>query len=404
MLQLRPRSSVARRDPTGPSICANCVAQDRSPVECPARSGQTKRPVTRAASGPRILQRMFALAFEDLPATCGRNDRPPPQFSGRLPSAHLYSPRSPFRVQRLLRRLATVPRRGHQGERICDGCWDAPAVPCRVCGEVKVIKNTRAGRHGSLQPLRKVAAPVRECVECGRLKPTHLRLPVEPYAAVAPSGSATHRRPAPAARKCAPWSAATTDDDASAAHVPVKRSLRDAPRVGASHTASPVTAGASPAPLARHCNDVIKTTNGETHPQLQACPRVFDLEHHPQAAVMAWARQSKSAQTLGRLAEQGGAITHQTSMPRPTRQPARTPSATTCVRRGLPARDDAIEGTKQWFENWILDADRDTAALLRRYLIWSVLRRARARRHRSIPVNPKTLRRHILTARHWLDG
>lgn len=147
---------------------------------------------------------------------------------------------------------------------------------------------------------------------------------------------------------------------------------------------------------------VTETASGETHPQLQDLTSVFDLEHHPQA-VMAWARESKSAQTLGRLAKPGGVITHHDLDAAPPGRHLDHLRQLLVFAGVLPARDNAIEGTKQWFENWIVDVDRDTAALLRRYVTWSVLRRARARRHRPIPVNPKTLRRHILTARHWLE-
>lgn len=390
---------VARRDPEGRSICPNCAAQDRTRWEPCSICGKTKRVVTRADAGPicnECLPRRLTTCV-----ICGK-DRPVHAFSPTGPHCSTcYHRNHRFECSLCRRLLAAAPRRGEQGERICDACWDAPAIPCRVCGLVKMIKKTRADGTGLCNRCEKAAAPRRECAECGRMKPTRMRLPIGAVCGgcafrlrytPAPCPNCQEVRPligrdSHGRRICGPCSGETK--------TPTCPTCR---RIAYSFSGGRcITCTARQA-----LHDVVRTADGETHPQLQDLATVFDLDHHPQA-VMAWAKESKSAQTLRRVAKGGGVITHQALDDGPSGRHVEHLRQLLVFADILPSRDNAIEGTKKWFADWIADADPDTTVLLQRYVIWSLLRRARARRHRPIPVNPKTLRRRIITARHWLD-
>lgn len=106
---------------------------------------------------------------------------------------------------------------------------------------------------------------------------------------------------------------------------------------------------------------------------------------------MSWVTKTKSARTLGQLA-QSSVITHQVLDGEPSGQYLDYLRQLLVFAEVLPARDEAVEGTKKWLSDWLVDADQDTAGLLRRYATWSLLRRARARarQHRRRPSAPRT--------------
>ncbi len=85
-------------------------------------------------------------------------------------------------------------------------------------------------------------------------------------------------------------------------------------------------------------------------------------------------RRTKSAQTLSRLAQQGDALTHEVLDAEPAGKHLDYLRQLLVFAGVLPARNEAVEGTKKWLTDWLADADHDTAVLLRRYATWSLLR------------------------------
>lgn len=174
---------VARRDPQGRSICSACASRDRSRWEACSTCGKTARVVARTTAGPicnECLPRRLIVCV-----SCGLSKEKPvrtnPQ-TGPLCSACDRRARR-YECSLCHRRLAAAPPRGAGGERICDGCWKPPPTSCRVCGQVKVIKNARADGAGICNRCEKANAPRRECVECRRMRPTQAHLPIGPVCA-----------------------------------------------------------------------------------------------------------------------------------------------------------------------------------------------------------------------------
>lgn len=389
---------VARRDPQGQSVCQTCSSRDRSRWEVCSVCGKVGRVVTRTETGPlcencRPRRTITCVA-------CGR-ERPLRTYCSAGPLCSTCDARARrYECSLCHRWLCRAPRRGDDGQRVCDSCWQTPPIPCRTCGEVRLIKRRGPDGTGICRRCRSASAPQLECANCGRTRAVRARLPLGPVCATcnfylrhlpAPCNVCQQLRPligidGGGGRLCGPCSGQTDPWTCSACG-------RVAFRFSGQRCLTCATR--------QTLDEMLQTDSGEPHPQLHGLAEVFDVEGNPHA-VLSWANKTKSARTLARLARQG-VITHLALDTEPPSRHLDYLRQLLVFADVLPARNEGIEGTKRWLDDWLADADHNTSALLRRYTLWSLLRRARAREHRSTPTTGKNLRRRVIEARRWLE-
>lgn len=390
---------VARRDPQGRSICSACADRDRTRWEPCSTCGKTARVAARGAAGPICNQ---CLPRRMIVCVCCGQEKPVQSLSPSGPlCGACYARSRRYECSICHRRLAAAPPRGPDGERICDRCWQPPPRPCRVCNEVKVIKNGEASGAGICNQCQRANAPRRECAECGRVRSTHVHLPIGAVCSscafrlqhiLAPCATCHQQRPSigrdrQGRRICGPCAGETESWTCP----------------GCGQVRFRFSKGRCINCTARQMLDeLLSTSAGQTHPQLGQLATLFDVDNHAHA-VISWVTKTKSARTLHRLAQGGDAISHQLLDAEPPGKDLDYLRQLLVFAEVLPARFEAVEGVRKWLTDSLGDADSDTAVLLRRYATWSLLRRARTRRRRHRPVSSKNLRMRITTARQWIE-
>ncbi len=128
----------------------------------------------------------------------------------------------------------------------------------------------------------------------------------------------------------------------------------------------------------------------------------FDIENRPMAAI-GWTR-SRSAAVLRRLADVGS-ITHEALDQETNRSAAGYLRALLVFTQVLPPRDSELDDTITWLVHRLRTLRPRDQAIVRRYAVWHVLRRANRQPHR--PATRKHARQRLLLAMRllaWLES
>jgi len=160
--------------------------------------------------------------------------------------------------------------------------------------------------------------------------------------------------------------------------------------------------GSCPSCVARQRVEVLcRNRAGRPHPQLRALVDALDTEHRPRE-VIAWLHNAKWAQVIKTVASQHDQITHAAFDEMPGSQQVAHARAAMVHLGILDARDEEIDGTIPWLEQFLETQPPAIATVIRPYAMWSVLRRARHRVPRDNRAARKYARSRIVLATRFL--
>lgn len=386
-------------------MCRHCFNRDTSRREACSTCGKNARVVRRDPKGRPWCQTCYPRP-RDTCSACGRDGQ---KIQARTPDGPL-CPRCYHR-----RKVATctacgevssvVHRRPDTGTWLCTSCWSPTPVTCVRCGADQVIKRSTFS-NPVCDRCRRLVRRRRECVECGETKHVHTRLAHGPVcgscytrlrAAELPCAACGQTRPligrdACGQRVCGPCSGEDRDWICQACG-------RFAALFADGRCTTCVAHERVRARLSR--------SDGTLHPQLEPFLQLLDIEGHPRS-VIAWLHRSAWGQELGAMANRGEVFSHAALDALPNTAHVMHLRAALVYAGVLPERDEHIESAVPWIERFLDTQPAHIAAVLRRYAVWSVLRRARGRARRRVAGRgaSKYVRNLIVLAAelmNWLD-
>jgi len=397
----RPEVRIAARRPEG-LICQRCYRVDPEVVEPCAQCGRVRQAAARMPDGAPLCYSCWQPPKHRC-ALCGTEDQAV-VIDGDGPVCRSCYERF-RRPQRLCSRCGKVGRisispADGSGE-ICANCNRGPIKECAACGNIRACRQHGPDRAWTCGICRR-AADV--CARCQRLRPVQVRWPIGPV--------------------CATCYAAVLDTPGACGQCQAT-----APLVGRDEQGSPLCGPCCglPAHTCRRCgragrryadqvcarcvledrlNELLAPDNAVAE-QLRPVYDAFLADPNPRGLIR-WLARSPNARLLADLAARGEHISHESlDTLGPSRYEAyvRQMLVHTEV---LSERDEDVERIPGWLEQRLLERPAEHASLVRPFVHWHLLRRARRRSlERRHPASAKNLLRRqaslALDLLSWLD-
>jgi ribosomal protein L40E len=396
---------MARRPEGG--ICHRCYRRDPLVVEECRGCGRVRNPAVRLPDGGALCHRCWERPQHTC-VSCGKT-APAALLAGEGAYCHLCYDRQwrPLRQCGKCGRMAKIRRNARDGHPdLCDRCYRGPEQPCSRCGRVRPCVRVTVDEPICHTCYARDERPRMTCARCQRDKPVNAFWPIGPvcmvcYTAIvrAPAECAgCHQshpligRDATGAGLCGPCAGADID-------FTCRQCGRSGYPYGHGRCAYCV--------LADKVTELLTGPDGTVAPELQPLAAAFTQVHLPFTAIQ-WTRQSPTARLLAHLVAQQRPITHDLLDEIP---PGHGPHylRQALVQTGiLPQRDEDLERVPAWLEHHLAGKPAGHARLIRPFLHWSLLRRARSRaRRRQFPASiGRQLRRRVLIALEflaWID-
>lgn len=342
---------VAARDPKGEALCQTC--RPREAFVC-AGCGRTHKVKSLIVENGNLCWACYKRQHKQACHACGRKH-------------------------------SQVPRRGPNGERLCDRCWHPDLVPCRDCGTPTSPKTRRVRGSHLCYPCYEASRPQRPCAVCATTSPIRAELPLGPVCKTC--YQQIRCKPQPCAR-CAEVRplVGTAADDGQRICAGCCGQPRPWTCGGCGALAAPYSRGRCVRCTARE--DLIEAVSrdGEVLESLLPLLDYFDIDSRPMSAVT-WTR-SASAGILRRLIREDG-LSHEALDNEEQRGAAAFLRAVLVFTKVLPDRDFELDDTVVWMVDRLRTVQPRHEVIVRRYALWHVLARARRR-----PVRPGT-RHHV---------
>jgi asparagine synthase (glutamine-hydrolysing) len=159
--------------------------------------------------------------------------------------------------------------------------------------------------------------------------------------------------------------------------------------------------------LADRVTGLLTGPDGAISPELQPLAAAFARVHQPFTAIQ-WIRQSPNARLLARLVADGRPVSHELLDELPPASGLHSIRQVLVQTGVLPQRHEDLERVPSWLEHHLDGKPASHASLVRPFLHWHLLRRARSRASaRRYPASAgRDLRRRVLIALEllaWLD-
>ena len=160
--------------------------------------------------------------------------------------------------------------------------------------------------------------------------------------------------------------------------------------------------------LAQRLNDLLTDDDGLPHPQLGPFLQALAEVEHP-VTILGWLRKSVAAKALAEMARTKQPITHESLDALPPHKSLLYLRAALTHTGVLEERNEHLEGLAAWLEHELADEPAERARLVRTFMHWHLLRRARrrAQRREFTTGSSRFARRQIrnvLRLPTWLDG
>jgi hypothetical protein len=316
--------------------------------------------------------------------------------------------RRPRRLCGRCGRLGKIARNAHGDlPDLCDSCYRGPKATCSRCGRTRPCQ-----RIGSGQPIchtcyARDERPRMTCSRCQRDLPVMAYWPIGPvcqscYTAVvrSPAGCARCQDSHPliardeyGAGVCGPCAGHDVD-------YTCRQCGRSGNPYGHGRCALCVLAG--------KVNDLFTGPDGVISPQLQPLADALTRTHAPFKAIQ-WVHEHPNAKLMAELVSEGSPISHDLLdelPPTAALQHLRQMMVQTGV---LPGRHEDLERVPAWLDHHLAGKPAEHASLVRPFLHWHLLRRARDRagKHTYPTTAGRDLRRRILVALdllNWVDA
>lgn len=399
----RASTRIAARRPEG-RICYSCYSRERQRTAPCSRCGRDRLVVARLDNGDGLCARCWTPP----PRRCASCEQ-----MGRIAFIGPTGPLCPNCYRRDHRRRALcgrcnrvriVSRRGTDGQPdLCETCNPGITAVCGQCG-----RDRRGRRDDTGQWICKNCTPriPRTCARCSRSRPVHALLPL---GAVCNSCHiALHDHPATCA-SCHETRVLIGRDERGPICGPCAGSALDprcrtCSRPGRHHTGDKCARCV----LSDRIDDLLTGSDGAPNARLKPVQRLLIAsEHHPHGLI-AWLDRSGVAQLLRQLASREEAITYDVLDTFPQNH-ANTFLRAVLVEAGiLPARNDDLERVRPWLEAVLVNQPDHQVRLIRPFVHWFLLRRARraAARRRYETNASRLVRARVRVALEflaWLD-
>jgi len=396
---------VARRPEGG--ICNPCYRVDRQVVEECSECGHVRCPAVRLPDGGSLCRACWKRPLHTC-VSCGKT-----AAAALLDDEGAYCHlcynrhRRPRRLCGRCGRHARIASNAN-GDRpdLCDSCYRGPETTCSRCGRIRPCQRVNSGAPICRTCYARDERPRVTCTRCQRDLPVMAHWPVGPVCQAC--YTAMLRSPAACARCRTSQPLIARDGDGTGICGPcaghnVDYTCRQCGRPG-----NPYAHGrCAHCVLAGRVTDLLTGPGGTISPQLQPLAAAFAQVSRPFTAIQ-WIRESPGARLLAQLVAEDRPLSHTLldELP-PTRglHYIRQVMVQTAV---LPERHEDLERVPSWLEHHLAGKPAGHASLVRPFLHWFLLRRARSRAStRRYPVSAgRDLRRQILVALEllaWAD-
>jgi hypothetical protein len=397
---------MAARKPEG-KICYRCYHQDPETFKECSGCGRLARPVSRLEDGRVLCIRCWKRPAHTC-VSCGKT-----AIAALVGNdgayCHLCYNRSqrPRRLCGRCGRLGRIARNAHGDQPdLCDSCYRGPEMTCVRCGRVRPCQRVSSGAPICHTCYARDERPSVTCSRCRRDLPVMTWWPIGPVCQSC--YTAILRSPAECARcrTCQPLIA--RDDDGAgicgrcAGH-DADYTCRQCGRSG-----NPYGHGrCAYCVLADRVADLLTGPDGTVSPQLQPLAEAFAQVHQPFTAIQ-WIRESPNARLLAGLVADGRPLSHDLLDELPPTSGLHYIRQVMVQTGVLPGRHEDLERVPSWLEHHLVGKPAAHANLVRPFLHWFLLRRARSRAAaRRYPASAgRDLRRRVLVALEllaWLD-
>ena len=365
----RARRIVARRPEGG--ICSACYDKDEQVVTECSGCGRKRRAAARMPDGSARCQ-FCATRPARTCSACGQQ-RTVAGTTGAGPvCASCYqAPQRPCgrcgQTRKIARRATATTLD------LCYSCYKGAVAVCSACGETRPCQRISSG-----SPICRAcrARPPRPCFRCGRDRPVQAEWPAGPVCV----GCYEHVRRHPA--ECEGCGAVRPlvgrDGQARPVCGPcagtpgLDYACRECGRAGQIHSGGRCFYCV----LAERARILLAGPGGDIPAQLHPLLDALTTVTNPATAVK-WLGASRSARLLGNLARTGDLITHELLDGLPQDQSLRYIREVLVSSGVLAARNEHLERLAPWLEHVLHDKPAHHARLVRPFMHWFVLRRAR---------------------------
>jgi len=363
----------ARRDDGG--ICYSCYRNDPQVIEECAGCGRLRMPVTRRLDGRPLCE------------NCWTPPAHPCASCGRLGQAHSLGPDGAL-CQACYRRLAQ-PRRtcGKCGDvrqiarratsdtpDICWNCNTPPDASCSVCGEVRPCTRNTEDQHVCRTCRPRRTSP---CSNCGQMRPIHAHWPRGPVCGACYVRVLDHPDQC---QRCGTRQPLIARDESGGeicgpcSGLPGLYLCPGCGQGGRLYADGRCPRCILPLRLEAH----LTGPDGQVSSQLRPLLGALAGADSPRG-VLCWLQRSPNAQLLGELAAAGQPLSHDLldELP-PSRYEHYVRQA--LVHTGvLPERHEELERIATWLDQLLADRPAEHARLIRPFVHWFLLKRARRR-------------------------
>ncbi len=396
---------VAKRPEGG--ICNPCYRTDPQVVEECSECGRARCPAVRLPGGGSLCRACWKRPLHTC-VSCGKT-----AAAALLDDEGAYCHlcynrhRRPRRPCGRCGRLARIACNATGGQPdLCGSCYRGPETTCSRCGRIRPCQRVISGAPICHTCYARDERPRMTCSRCQRDLPVMTYWPIGPVCQSC--YTAILRSPAACARCRTSQPLIARDDDGAGVCGPcaghdIGYICRQCGRSGNPHGRG----RCAYCVLADRVNDLLAGTDGTISPQLQPLAAAFAQVHLPFTAIQ-WIRESPNAKLLAGLVADGRPLSHALLDELPPTSGLHYIRQVMVQTGVLPERHEDLERVPSWLEHHLAGKPAGHANLVRPFLHWFLLRRARSRASaRRYPVSAgRDLRRRVLVALElltWLD-
>ena len=396
---------VARRPEGG--ICHRCYRRDPQVVEECRDCGRVRNPAVRLPDGGALCHACWKRPQHTC-VSCGKT-APAALLAEEGAYCHLCYDRHrrPLRQCGKCGRMAKIHRNARDGQPdLCDRCYRGPEQECSRCGRVRPCVRVTSDEPICHTCYARDERPRMTCARCQRDMPVNAFWPIGPvcqgcYTAIVrtPAECAHCHQSHPLIGRAANGaglcgSCAGTDIDFTC-----RQCGRSGHPYGHGRCAYCV--------LADKVTELLTGPDGAVAPELEPLAEAFTRVRLPFNAIH-WIRQSPAAGLIKHLVAQQRPITHDLLDELPPGHSLHYLRQILVQTGILPQRDEDLERVPAWLEHHLAGQPPGHARLVRPFLHWSLLRRARSRAaRRPFPASiGRQLRIRVLIALEllaWID-
>lgn len=388
---------VARRPDGG--ICPRCYRRDPEVAEECRRCGRVREPHARLPDGGAVC----SACHEGPRHTCVSCGKAAPAallteegaWCGQCYRRH----RHPLRECGKCGRMRQIARSARDGQPdLCYGCYQGPERECSRCGQVRPCTRVTSGEPVCHTCYHRDERPLMTCARCQRDRPANAIWPIGPvcaacYTAIvqAPAECASCHQDHPLIGRDADGAGICGLCAGHDADFTCRQCGRSGYPYGRGRCAYCV--------LADRVSGLLAGPDGAIAPGLRPLADAFSRVRQPFRAIR-WIRESPAAAILAHLVAQQRPLTHDLLDELPPGRSLHYLRQTLVETGILPRRDEDVERVPAWLEHHLAGQPASHARLIRPFLHWSLLRRARSRAaKRQFPaVAGREMRRRALTA------